>query len=257
MEGNRPLNARQQAILAYINENGSAQIRDFGQSHGVSEATIRRDFDELARLSLVERVHGGAVRVNSTAFERVHSEKMDLMREEKLRIAAHAASMIENGDSIFLDSGTTTYFIARELAHHKDLIILTNNLDISQSVQFDPSVSLIVTGGIRRDQYSVLIGSIAEQCIQSFCVDKAFVGCDAIDPENGLYNTNFQEVGVKRCIVRCGKKTIMVTDSSKFYRKAFAKVCEFGEIDMIITDKELKENTYQSIKKRVPNTVCV
>ena len=80
MDGNRSLNARQQKLLEYINENGSAQIRDFSGTHGVSEATIRRDFDELTRLGLIERVHGGAVRINGTSFERAHSEKMNLMR---------------------------------------------------------------------------------------------------------------------------------------------------------------------------------
>ena len=257
MDGNRSLNARQQKLLEYINENGSAQIRDFSGTHGVSEATIRRDFDELTRLGLIERVHGGAVRINGTSFERAHSEKMNLMMSEKLRIAEYAASIVENGDSIFLDSGTTTYFIARELSRHKDLTIITNNLDIAQSVYFDPSVSLIVTGGLRRDQYSVLIGSITEQVIQSFCVDKAFIGCDAIDPKNGLYNTNFQEVSVKLCITHCGKKTILVTDSSKFHTKALAKVCDLDEIDMIITDSGLKVSVFQAVKKRVPNTVCV
>ena len=114
-----------------------------------------------------------------------------------------------------------------------------------------------MTGGLRRDQYSVLIGSITEQVIQSFCVDKAFIGCDAIDPKNGLYNTNFQEVSVKLCITHCGKKTILVTDSSKFHTKALAKVCDLDEIDMIITDSGLKESVFQAVKKRVLNTVCV
>ena len=257
MEGNGPLNARQHKILEFINRNGSAQIKDLNAMHEVSEATIRRDFDDLARMGLIERVHGGAMRVNSTAFERVHSEKMTMMPAEKMRIAARAASLVENGESLFLDSGTTTYFIARELYAHQDLTIVTNNLDIAQSVQFDPTTSLIVTGGMRREQYSVLIGSLAEQAIRDFCVDKAFMGCDAIDPVNGVYNTNFLEVGVKQRIVRCGKKTILVTDSSKFYRKALAKVCDLDEIDMIVTDDGLDDEIAQEIRKSIPDTICV
>lgn len=257
MEGNGPLNARQHRILDYINRNGSAQIKELNTVHEVSEATIRRDFDDMARMGLIERVHGGAVRVNSTTFERAHSEKMTLMLSEKMRIAAYAASLVENGDSIFLDSGTTTYFIARELYQHQDLTIVTNNLDIAQSVQFDPTTSLIVTGGMRREQYSVLIGSLAEQSIRDFCVDKAFMGCDAIDPAAGVYNTNFLEVGVKRRIVKCGKKTILVTDSSKFYRKALAKVCDLDEIDMIVTDDGLDDEIAQEIRKSIPDTICV
>jgi DeoR family fructose operon transcriptional repressor len=257
MEGNRPLNARQRKILDWINEKGSAQIRELSGVHGVSEATIRRDFDELSRAGLVERVHGGAVRMTGTTYERVHSEKMSLMLAEKLRIASYAASTVDDGDSLFLDSGTTTYFIAQELTRHKNLTILTNNLDIVQSVQFDPTVSLIVTGGIRRDQYSVLTGSITEQIIRNFCVDKAFMGCDAIDVKQGIFNTNFLEVGVKQCITRCGKKTILVTDSSKFHHKALAKVCDLQQIDMIITDNGLSNAAVQEIKKSVPHTVLV
>ena len=124
-------------------------------------------------------------------------------------------------------------------------------------MQFDPTVSLIVTGGIRREQYSVLTGSITEQIIRSFCVDKAFMGCDAIDVKQGIFNTNFLEVGVKQCITRCGKKTILVTDSSKFHHKALAKVCDLQQIDMIITDNGLSNAAVQEIKKSVPHTVVV
>lgn len=257
MDGHRPLNARQLKILDYINTAGSAQIRELTAVHDVSEATIRRDFDELARFGLVDRTHGGAVRCISTTFEREHSEKLKLMRSEKMRIASYAASLVKNGESIFLDSGTTTYFIARELNYHKDLTIITNNLDIAQSVRFDPTVSLIVTGGMRREQYSVLIGSIAEQVIRTFCVDKAFMGCDAIDAAEGVYNTNFQEVGVKQCVARCGKKTILVTDSSKFRVKALAKVCDVRDLDMIVTDDGLDEKTAQEVQKSGVSVVMV
>ena len=257
MAENHLLNSRQYKILDRINADGGAYIRDLDEELGVSEATIRRDLDELARMGLIERVHGGATKVNGTAFERAHSEKMRLMTEEKRRIAAHAASLVKNGDSIFLDSGTTTYFIACELTRNKDLTILTNNLEILSSVQFDPTTSLIATGGVRREEYSVLIGSVAENTIRSFCLDKAFMGCDAISVKRGLYNTNFPEVSVKRCITRCGKKTILVTDSSKFYVEALAKICELSEIDMIITDKGLDEKTLNKVLKQVPNTVCV
>ena len=257
MEVNRVLNARQQEILDYINVNGSANIRDFIGMYDVSEATIRRDFDELAKIGHIDRVHGGAVRVKSTASVHFHSEKKSLMLSEKKRIAAYAASLVNNGESLFLDSGTTATFIAMELVNHKDLVIITNNLDIVRSVQFDPSVSLIVTGGVRNDQYSALVGNIAEQMISSFHVDKAFMGCDAVDSDNGVYNANYPAVGVKQCITRCGKKIILVADSSKFYVKALAKVCDLEAIDMIVTDKALDEKTHQAIRKRVPNTVCV
>lgn len=257
MENNKPLTARQQQILQHINDNDGAQIRDFLGILDVSEATIRRDIDELARLGLVARVHGGAVSLKSTTYERVHSEKMTLMRGEKLRIAKQAASIVKDGDSIFLDSGTTAYFIACELSYRKDLTIVTNNLDIAHSVRFDPSVLVVVTGGVLREEYSVMMGHIAEQIIGSFCVDITFMGCDAINVQKGVYNTNVMEVGVKQQIAHCGKKTVLVTDSSKFHVKALEKVCDLQDLDMIITDDRLEKNIIQQVKKNGLEIVCV
>jgi len=257
MTGKIVLTARQQSILDYVNNAGSAQIKDLAIELSVSEATVRRDFDEIALSGLVERVHGGIVKANGTAFERIHSEKMQSMLQEKQRIARKAASLVSNGDSLFLDSGSTTFFIAQNLANLTDLTIVTNNLDIAYSCQFHPTTSLLVTGGVRRDNYSVLIGDVAENMLKSFFVDIAFMGCDAISIENGVYNTNFMELGIKKQIVQCGKRLILVTDSSKFHKKALAKVCDVQELDMVITDTGLDEEAFESLKKIVVNSYCV
>ncbi|MHC1772333.1 MAG: DeoR/GlpR family DNA-binding transcription regulator [Flexilinea sp.] len=257
MENIRALNTRQQAILEFINNNGNAVIKDLSLLHNVSEATVRRDLDELAAGGNIDRIRGGATKSNSTTFERYHREKMKSMLDEKRRIAAFAASLVNNGDSIFLDSGTTTFFIARNLALRTDLTIITNNLDIAYSVQFNSTTSLIVTGGLRRDNYSVLIGSVAENTIKDVYVDITFMGCDAVNPVEGIFNSNFLEVGVKQLISGCGKKTILVTDHSKFRHKALARICGLDKIDMIITDNGIDEKTLGMITKIVPNTVCV
>lgn len=249
--------ARQQAILEHINNAGSAQIKELAVELGVSEATVRRDFDELAQSGLAERVHGGLVKANGTAFERYHSEKLQSMLQEKQRIARKAASLIENGDSIFLDSGTTTYFIAQNLSMLTDLTIITNNLDIALSCKFHPTSTLLVTGGVRRDNYSVLIGDVAENMLKSFFVDIAFLGCDAISLDNGVYNTNFMELGIKKQIVACGRRLVLVTDSSKFHKKALAKVCDVQELDMVITDDGLDRDACERLKKIIVNTYCV
>ena len=251
------LTARQQIILDHVNQFGSAQIKDLAVSLGVSEATVRRDFDEMAGAGLVERVHGGIVKARGTALEQYHSEKMQYMLKEKQRIAQKAASMVSNGDSIFLDSGTTTYFIAQSLANHTDLTIVTNNLEIACSCRFHPTTSLLVTGGLRRDNFSVLIGDAAENMIKSIYVDVAFMGCDAISLDNGVYNYNILELGVKKLIVNCGKRLVLVTDSSKFHKKALAKVCDLHELDAIITDDGLEPETYEALKKIVVHTYCV
>lgn len=257
MTGKIVLTARQQAILDTVNNACSAQIKDLAIELGVSEATVRRDIDEITAAGLAERVHGGLVKSTGTAFERFHSEKMQCMLHEKQRIARKAASLVKNGDSIFLDSGSTTFFIAQNLANLTDLTIVTNNLDIAYSCKFHPSTSLLVTGGMRRDNFSVLIGDVAENMLKSFFVDMAFLGCDAISIENGVYNTNFMELGIKKQIVQCGKRLILVTDSSKFHKKALAKVCDVHELDMVITDTDLGADSLEKLKEIVVNSYCV
>ena len=227
---------RQQSILSFINENGSATIHQLSEWLSVSEATVRRDLDDLAASNYLERTHGGAMRVNGTSFERNHSEKMNLMLEEKRKIAAKAVSLVRNGDSVFLDSGTTTFFVAQCLSYHTDLTVITNNLDVAASVELHPSSSLIVTGGMRRDNYSVLVGSLAEETIKGLYVDICFLGCDAFDPSRGVFNTNYLELGAKKLIAECGRQTVLVTDHSKFQKQALAKVCGLKNLDVLITD---------------------
>ena len=249
-------NTRQQAILAYVNEEGSASIRQLSDMLAVSEATVRRDLDDLAAAGLINRTHGGAMRVSGTSFERKHSEKMGLMLEEKRKIAMKAASLVRNGDSVFLDSGTTTFFVARSLAHHTDLTVITNNLEVASSVEFHPSSSLIVTGGVRRDNYSVLVGSLTEDTIKSLHADICFLGCDAVDPEQGVFNTNYLELGIKKQIVECGRLVVLVADHSKFQQKALTKVCDLSDLDVLITDSGLDSGTVEACGQRI-NTVYI
>lgn len=257
MTGKVVLTARQQIIFDRVEENGSLLIKDMASELGVSEATIRRDFDEMALYGFVERVHGGVVKAGGTAIERFHSEKMQTMLTEKQHIAAKASSLVNSGDSIFLDSGSTTLFIAQALENVPNLTILTNNLDIAYSCRFHPTTALLVTGGMRRDNYSVLIGDVAENMIKSFFVDTAFLGCDAITIEAGVYNANVQELGVKTAIVGCGRRLVLATDSSKFHKKALAKVCDVSALDVVITDSGLSDENFDRLRKVVVNSYRV
>ena len=241
------LNARQLSLLDIINESDYASIRDLAVRTKVSEATIRRDLDELSNNGYIGRVHGGAVKLSSTSYERFHSEKMQIMTDEKRRIARAAAQLVHQGDSIFLDSGSTTLFIANELTEKKDLTIVTDNMDVAYSVKFDPSTSVILTGGLCRRDYNVVIGALAEEAIKRFRVDIAFAACDAVDPRTGVYNVNYLEIGVKREIEKKKKKTVLVADNTKFGSCALAFVCPISDIDCIITDSGLSKECIQEI----------
>ncbi|MBA1335951.1 MAG: hypothetical protein HPY66_1770 [Firmicutes bacterium] len=249
---------RQKQIVEYIEKNGSAQIKALARYQNVSEATIRRDLDDLAASGIIERTHGGAIVIDrSTSFEHKHNEKMKLMLKEKSSIAKAACTLIRDGDTVFLDSGTTTYFIAQNLGNFKNLTVITHDLQIGNTAILHPTSTLIVTGGIRREEFSVLVGSVTESFIKELKVNKVFLGADAIDVENGIFNANFLEVGIKRLLLTIGKHIILVTDTSKFSRSALAKVCDIDSVETIITDNNLSVEIKDKIEKKGVKLILV
>ena len=223
----------------------------------VSEATVRRDLDELASTGKIERTHGGAVLHTGTGFEWQHAEKMQEMIPEKKRIAIAAKKLIEDGDSLFLDTGTTTYLLAEELKEKKRLTVVTNNLDIAYTTELDATSTMIITGGIRRDGYSSLVGDIAADLVRKLYVDVSFIGADAVSVGNGVFNTNFNEIGIKKSGIESGKRKVLLADSSKFSRKALAKICDLQEFDIIITDSGIDEAQLRILKEKIARVIIV
>ena len=132
---------RQQRIMDFLSVNDSISIKEAAELCNVSEATARRDLDDMALTDLVERTHGGAILHRGTGFEAIHSEKQTVMIPEKKKIAKAAAELVRDGDSIFLDSGTTACMLAEQLSTVKRLTIVTNNLDIAYAAKMDPSLT--------------------------------------------------------------------------------------------------------------------
>ena len=246
---------RQQNIMEYLNIRRSITIKEAADLCKVSEATAGRDLDELSGMGFLERTYGGAVLERGTGFEREHDEKMKIMIPEKARIAQKAAGLIKNGCSIFLDSGTTTLLLARMLQGFQNLTVVTHNLDIAYSIKLDKSSTLIVTGGIRRDGYSVLIGQIAEELVNRLSLDMAFLGADAINPNYGVFNSNFVEIGIKRSAIACGKHRILLSDHTKFQTKALTKVCDIEEFETVITDDGIDEETKEILRNKSVNLI--
>lgn len=240
---------RQRWILDYIAEHGVIKIKEAKMLCGVSEATLRRDLDELTEMGLVERTHGGAVMRLGTTFEKKHTDKKALFIEEKKRIATAASEMVHDGDSVFLDSGTTAYYLAECLYDKQNLTIITNNLDIAYSVPFNPSVTLIVTGGVRREGYEVLLGNYTQDFIRSLYVDISFLGGDAVSGK-AVFNSNFMEIGVKQSIIDIGKKKVLLVDHSKFEKKALAKVADITRFDVVITDDKVDTKVVKEIESK-------
>ena len=248
---------RQQQILEYLQSQKSITIRKAAEIFMVSEATVRRDLDELASTGKIERTHGGAVLHTGTGFEWQHAEKMQEMIPEKKRIAIAAKKLIEDGDSLFLDTGTTTFLLAEELKEKKRLTVVTNNLDIAYTTELDATSTMIITGGIRRDGYSSLVGDIAADLVRKLYVDVSFIGADAVSVGNGVFNTNFNEIGIKKSGIESGKRKVLLADSSKFSRKALAKICDLQEFDIIITDSGIDEAQLRILKEKIARVIIV
>jgi DeoR family fructose operon transcriptional repressor len=172
-----------------------------------------------------------------------------LYSEEKRSIGVEAANMVADGETLILDSGSTNYEIACNLTKHKNLTIITYDLFIASNIAFDPSTTVFVTGGMRREGFNVLIGSVAEDFFRQVKVNKAFLGADAVDLAQGVTNATFMEVSIKRLIIAAASEVILVADHSKFGKVSLAKVCSLDKIQKVITDERIDESSLQGLQR--------
>lgn len=243
--------SRQKDILGYIEKHETVTVKELSEHFNMSEATIRRDLDDMAVSGLIERTHGGAMRIDkSTVFEMIHSKKMEYMIEEKKRIGKKAADFIRNGDTIFLDAGTTVYFLAMELWAYQNLTVVTNDLNIASSILLDDTSQLIVTGGVRRNDFGVLIGNLADDFLRNINIDRAFMGADAIDISSGITNTNLAEANIKRIVLQNSNFHVLLADHTKLDRKMLVRVADLSTFNVVIMDAEISQKDKQKISEK-------
>lgn len=239
-------------VVAYLEERGNAKISELAVDLRVSESTVRRDLDILVREGRIQRTHGGAIWIrHQSSYEHVYSEKMLIRMEQKKRIGACCAEMVRDGDTLFLDSGTTTFQIAQSIKKKKNLTVFTYDLAIATIVDFDPSTTVVVTGGVKREDYNVVVGGMTEDFISRIHFETLFLSADAIDAEFGISNTNLPEVSIKSKLCRSAERVVLAADSSKYGKLAMVKVCELADVDCIVTDSDLDPKLYDQMTGRV------
>ena len=231
---------RRQEIRRAINESGYADARQLAEKLGVDVSTIRRDLDALSRAGVVQRTHGGAIPAsNGEPFDLPYAMRRNDRVAAKQAIAAHAASMIRDGDSLVLDSGSTTYALAAAINGRRSLTVATNDLCIAHLLAERGGVRLHVSGGQLIDSVFTLVGPAALASLSSMQVDWAFLGADAVDAEAGVTNRNTVEVELKQAMLAGAAQKVLLADSAKFGRRALAPVVPIQEFDCIVTDDEL------------------
>ncbi|AWK70367.1 DeoR family transcriptional regulator [Rhodococcus oxybenzonivorans] len=246
---------RRGEILQRLHVDGYVEAKVLSRELGVDASTIRRDLDTLVRSGQAERTHGGARPVTGASSEIPYAVKKTERRPEKIAIARRAAQHVADGDTVILDSGSTTYQVALELRHKADLTIITNDLRIGKYVATIPAVRLLVTGGELLGSVFTLVGERAVDFLSDYSADWAFLGADAIDPTAGITNTNTLEVPLKRAIISAAARTVVLADSSKFGHRALAKVAAIDEVETILTDSGLPSDQAEQYGGKVARAI--
>ncbi|MBA4398271.1 MAG: DeoR/GlpR transcriptional regulator [Chloroflexi bacterium] len=241
---------RHKRILEKIEADDTVVVSELVKEFNVSEMTIRRDLIILENRGLLRRVHGGAVSQRGRSYEPPYLARTSENLEAKQRIGRAAAEVIQNGDSITLDVGTTTLEIARNLHAKQGLTVITPSLRIANELIDHPGIRLILTGGILRSGEFSMVGHLAERIFADFFVDKLFLGGGAVDMKVGVSEFNIEDTLVKRAMLKSAKKVYLVADSSKFRQVAFTSIVPMSGVHTVITDTELDSQTASLIRKQ-------
>lgn len=237
-------------IKELLEQKGSVQVKDLSDHFNVTMMTIRRDLDEIERMNNIIRTHGGAIYKfpHSQPGEMPTQDRMRLMSEEKIRIAKKTAELINKGEMIFLGSGTTTTYVAREIAHRDDITVVTNSLSILNELAATSTMALIGIGGyLRRSEYS-MIGHVANDMIKDLHVDKVIMGMRGIHPRFGLTSDQPEELMTDRLLLGIGDSVIIVADHTKIGHVAPSRTAYLDSANIIITAKVASPVIIDSIK---------
>jgi DeoR family transcriptional regulator of aga operon len=232
--------ARQAKILQMITERGFVENEELARLFDVTQTTVRRDLKALAEQNLIKLDHGGSFSVDllDTAVEPLYETKVYVNHERKRLIGAAAANLVCDGDTLILDSGTTNAEIAHYLKHVqiKNLTVITCDLMVAKVLCPEPNITVVMLGGTLRKSYYSAHGPYTEYFLKNIKAKKAFLGIDAANKENGVFNYVLEEVPIKQLMIQNSDEVIMVSDSSKFGKNALYKVCSWNDIDHVITD---------------------
>jgi DeoR family transcriptional regulator of aga operon len=242
-----PAEVRRDRILNLIEAQGFVRVAELGAKFGVSDVTIRSDLDFLARVSLIERVHGGAklpgpsslVVASPAEREPSFEESVDTYASDKAAIGRAAAALVSNGDSIVIDVGTTADALARALVARSDLsdvVVFTSGIPIAMRLEpAIPRFTVVVTGGTLRPKQHSLVNPMGLSILDQINVDTAFIGCNGINATEGVTNINLPEAQIKRHMIHAARRVVVIADGTKIGRASVARLAHIGEVDRLIT----------------------
>ena len=229
-------NPRQTGVLDTVRELGSVTVEALAERFGVTLQTVRRDVKLLSDAGLLARFHGGVRLPTSTTENIAYRQRQQLNEDAKRRIARAVAAAVPEGSSLFLNIGTTTEAIARELLGHHGLRVITNNLNVAAILSDNPACEVIVAGGQVRNRDRGIIGEATVEFIAQFRVDIGVIGISAIEADGTLRDFDVREVKVAQAIMRASRQVWLAADHSKFNRPAMVEVGRLAQVDTLFTD---------------------
>jgi DeoR family transcriptional regulator, aga operon transcriptional repressor len=242
---------RRMKIMQKLSVNHQVNVNNLSKEFDVSDVTIRNDLKQLEVKKLLIRAQGGALNISqSVSLELNLGQKHKINFSEKSKIGKAAAKLINDSDTVIIDSGTTTQEIVKNLDPAlENVTIVTNAINIVKHLISNENINLIVPGGILRKNSQLLIGPLAERNFKNLYVDKVFLGVDGFDTTKGIFTPVIEEAFLNQIMIDVAKEVIVVTDSSKFQRRSLAYICGLNKIKTVITDSGISEMD----KKRLEN----
>ncbi|MGB1310694.1 MAG: DeoR/GlpR family DNA-binding transcription regulator [Leucothrix sp.] len=229
------LSLRQQSILNAAKANGQVLVEELVEQFNVTPQTIRKDLTGLCDADLLVRVHGGAV-LESGVSNVGYEQRRTIASAEKQKLAKLCAEQIPNKSSLFINIGTTTEAVAEALLNHKDLMVVTNNLNVANILIQNPTFEVIVAGGVLRHADRAIIGEATVDFVKQFRLDFAVIGISALDVDGTLLDYDYREVRVAQAILDSARHCFLVTDTTKLERNAPVKVGHVSQLKALFID---------------------
>jgi DeoR family transcriptional regulator of aga operon len=250
-----PAEVRRDRILALLRDEEYVRISQLAEDFGVSVVTIRADLDYLGERKLVRRVRGGASQLAPEPDSEPSFElSLGSSALEKAAIAQAAAGMVRSGDSIIIDSGTTTTFLAKALVARReltDLVVFTNGMTIAHELEpAIPRFTVILTGGTLRPAQHALVDPLAGRILDHIHANIVFLGCNGLHPDSGATNISLPDAEIKQRMVRAATRCVLLADSSKLGRIELVPICGIADIDVLVTGRQAEAGQVMALREQ-------
>lgn len=250
--------ARRQLILKSLNRDSEIRIADLSKKMNTSVVTIRKDLDELEREGLLKRVRGGAVLNYRGQSSALQTDKMNVKKDEKKLIAAAAANLISDGDTVIINAGSTALYCTQALRVKKNLIVITNAIQIFNEIGYCRNITAFILGGRFNPDIQATFGDDTNEQLSRYKADKLIIGMDGADINAGATTYNYVEATAMRLMMKCAREKILVVDDSKIGKAALVRIAMLSEFDVIVTNyRPGLESYYDELRSMGINVVAV